>query len=59
MDMSDYAVYQQSLAAITEMTGVVFPNELLAADVLKGTTVNERIPVRRQSDMRLRRKAKK
>lgn len=54
MDMSDYEVHQRSLEAITAISGVVFPKVLLRADVLRDTPGEERLLIRGQADVRLR-----
>jgi len=59
MDMSDYEINQRSLAFITELSGVVFPDVLMEADVLKGARGEEGKRIERKGDVELRSSSKK
>jgi endonuclease G len=53
LDFTPFKRFQLSLAAITQLTGVEFPDVLINADVLGG--FDERIPVRDLTEVRLKR----
>ena len=59
MDMNDYEINQRSLAFITELRGVVFPDVLMDADVLKGARGEEGKRIERKGDVELRSSSKK